>query len=260
MTTAGHPPGDFCWNELGTRGAAAAKRFYAQLFGWGMQDLPMGPGFTYTLIQIDGKDVGGLYDLQGAQFEGVPPHWLTYIAVEDVDQSAQQGASLGGTVLQPPMDVPNVGRMAFLKDPQGAAFAIFKGGQHHGAARLGSVPGTFCWNELSTADTAAARTFYTRLFGWTTKVDAGPMPYTEFMNGGVPIGGMIQIQPAWGPVPPNWMGYVLVEDCDAIVRKAGSLGGSAIRPCMDIPKVGRFAVLSDPQGAVIAVIKLDNPL
>src|SRR5207247_1819898 len=150
----------------------------------------------------------GLYEMQGTQFDGVPPHWLTYVAVEDVDASAQSGASLGGNVLMPPMDIPNVGRMAVLKDPQGAVFAIFKFGPHVGAAQLGPVSGAFCWNELATTDAKAATNYYTKLFGWTTKPDSGSMPYTEIMNGGIPIGGMLEVQPEWGNVPPHWMGYI----------------------------------------------------
>ena len=259
VAAAYYPPGFFCWNELGTRGAESAKRFYGQLFSWETQDVPMGPEGTYTLIKIDGKDIAGLYEMTGAHFEGVPPHWLSYIAVANADASAKQAAALGGTVLSAPFDVPNVGRMAVIKDPQGAVFAIFQAGAHPGAARLGLLPGAFCWNELATTDTSSAMNFYRKLFGWEAKTDTSSMPYTEFIMQGTPGAGMLQIGPDWGNVPPNWMPYVAVADCDAGARKAASLGGKVIRAPTDIPNVGRFAVLGDPQGAVFAIIKLSAP-
>ena len=111
-------------------------------------------------------------------------------------------------MLSAPFDVPNVGRMAVIKDPQGAVFAIFQPGAHPGASRLGLLPGAFCWNELATTDRSSAMNFYRKLFGWEAKVDTGPMPYTEFKMQGTPGAGMLQIRPDWGNVPPNWMPYV----------------------------------------------------
>jgi len=100
-------------------------------------------------------------------------------------------------------------------------------------------------------------TFYTQLFGWDAKTDKGDTPYTEWLLPGMPpFGGMMQIDERWGNVPSNWMGYVMVDDCDASFAKAVELGASQCVPPSDIENVGRFAVLSDPQGAMFAVIKL----
>ena len=248
--------GEFCWYELGTTNVDDARRFYAALLGWGTTDVPMGPMGIYTLFQHQGQDLAGMYKLEGPQFAGVPPHWMTYVAVDHVDATVGMARAIGGTVLAEPMDVPNVGRMAFLKDPQGAAFAVFQAGEHAGSGKFDIAPNTFGWSELMTTDPAAATKFYQKLFPWGAKPSAAGMAYTEWQVGGCSIGGMMKLDPHWGDVPPHWMNYVAVADCDATAAKASSLGGTTIVPPQDIPNVGRFAVLADPQGATFAVIKL----
>lgn len=256
--TTEYAPGMFCWFELGTSDAAAAKKFYTELFGWKANDTPAGPDMVYTLLQIDGKDVGALYELNPEQkSQGVPPHWLSYVAVSSVDESVSKARQLGATVLMGGFDVFDLGRLAVLQDPTGAQFAMWQARSHIGA-RLRDEPNTLCWTELSTKDTAKAGEFYTKLFGWGTKVsdDAG-FAYTELLCNDRPIGGMMQIAPEWGDVPPHWLGYIAVNDCDATAEKATSLGGKVKNPPTDIPNVGRFAVIQDPQGAVFATIKLN---
>jgi len=248
--------GEFCWYELGTTSVDAARSFYTSLLGWSTTDVPMGPMGIYTLFQHGGQDLAGMYKLEGPQFAGVPPHWMTYVAVDDVDATTTKARALGATILAEPMDVPNVGRMAFLKDPQGAAIALFQAGEHPGAGRFDKAPNTFGWSELATIDPAGATKFYTALFGWGAKPSAEAMAYTEWQTGGCSIGGMMKIDPTWGNVPPHWLNYIGVADCDATVAKAASLGGKVVLPPKDIPNVGRFSVLADPQGAHFAVIKL----
>ena len=212
------------------------------------------PG-EYILLKQNGKDIAGLYELAGEMFEGVPSHWMSYVTVEDVDQAAEKAAKLDGNVLAPPMDIPGVGRMAFLQDPTGAQIAVFKPGEHVGTAE----DGPFGWSELSTGDTAKAESFYTSLFGWGAKSDKGaPVAYTEFQVGERSIAGMMELDPkmAAANVPPHWMPYVMVDDCDAISGKAAELGAQLLVPPTDIPDVGRFSVFMDPTGASLAVIKL----
>src|SRR5688572_30736067 len=111
-TMTSYTPGSFCWNELVTNDSASAKSFYSALFGWNINDQEMDPGNYYTMLEIDGKSVGALYGMDKAQLErGVPPHWNAYISVENVDESSAKAASLGGTVILPPFDVMEVGRM-----------------------------------------------------------------------------------------------------------------------------------------------------
>jgi predicted enzyme related to lactoylglutathione lyase len=256
---AAYEKGEFCWYELGTRDINAAVKFYTELANWGTQTHDMGEQGVYYLFQVDGGDVGGGYQMGGPQFEGVPPHWMPYVWVDDVDAVAAEAARLGGNVVAPPMDVPNVGRMAFLQDPHGAHFAIFLGKEHQGAARLSPKSGTFCWTELMTPSAAEARDFYAKLLGWTTSEVpmAGGTPYTVFHVKGKPAAGMMQMEgPQFRGVPPNWISYLSVTDCDRWVARALERGATVHVPPQDVPGTGRFSVLQDPTGAVFSVIKL----
>lgn len=258
--TPEYAPGTFCWVELGTVDGEAAKQFYTQLFNWGFVDVPMGPGGVYTMLTQDGKEVGALYTMPSEMTsQGIPPNWLSYVSVASADESAAKATALGGTLFKEPFDVMDVGRMAVVQDPAGAVFAIWQAGTHRGIG-LANVPNSLCWNELATTDSAKAGDFYTALFGWGKNVQQmGEMTYTSFMNGERPAGGMYEPPPPG--VPPHWLAYFAVEDTDAMVTKANELGASTVMPAMDIPGIGRFAVLADPQGAVFAMIKLaDRPL
>jgi predicted enzyme related to lactoylglutathione lyase len=258
--TPNFKPGTFCWVELGTSDSAAAKKFYTELFGWTTDDRPAGPGMVYTMLKLDGKDAGALYQITPEMAaEGVPPHWLSYASVANADESATKAKDLGGTVLKGPFDVTTVGRMAVVQDPTGAVFALWQAGTHHGAGVV-NVPNSHCWNELSTGDTDKAGDFYTGLFGWSKNVQQmGPMTYTSFMNGDRPAGGMYKPGPELGNVPPHWLVYFAVDDTDAKVAQVRELGGTTLLPAMDIPGTGRFAVVQDPQGAAFGIIKLENP-
>jgi uncharacterized protein len=250
-------PGDFCWAELATTDGPGAKKFYSDLFGWTAQDIPVGPGMIYTMLKLDGKDVGALYE-KGEMMKDVPTHWATYVNVISADEIAAKAKSLGGTVMKEPFDVMDVGRMAVIIDPTGAAFCIWQAGTHSGFGIKGQ-PNTPCWFELLTNDTGKAADFYSKLLGWTPENHGGgPMEYTEWMLGGTAIGGMMQIAPHMGPMPPNWGMYFAVDDCDAAFQKATSLGGTSCLPPTDIEHVGRFAIVQDPQGAYFSIIKL-NP-
>jgi uncharacterized protein len=122
MTNPFKQHGAFSWYELMTPDPVAAQSFYADLFGWQMRDqeMPMG---TYTVIAVNGKEVGGLMAPPPGS-EGIPPHWGLYITVDDVDASLAKAQSLGATVLMPPMDVADVGRLATIRDPQGAVLNL----------------------------------------------------------------------------------------------------------------------------------------
>ncbi len=246
-----HEPGSFCWTELATTDDGSAKKFYTTLFGWGFEDSPAGPDMIYTMLKKKGKNVGALYKL-GPQQKGVPPHWNTYVSVASADESAKKARELGGKVLMDPFDVMDVGRMAIVENPQGAMLSLWEPKKHIGAEVM-NEPNAMCWCELQTTDTDSANRFYTGLFGWGTKVGGD---YTEWLRGGTSIGRTMKIQKEWGPVPPNWLVYFCVDDCDTAAKKAGELGGEAIVSPSDIPKTGRFSVLRDPQGAVFAVVKL----
>ena len=255
-----YKPGTFCWVELGTTDGPAAKKFYTELFGWSANDNPMGPGMVYTMLLLDGKNVGALYQMEPERLaQGVPPHWASYVSVTSADETAAKAKELGATVLVDSFDVMTFGRMAVIQDPTGAVFALWQPKDHPGAEVV-NVANSFCWNELMTTDTAKDGEFYSSLFSWTKDTqNFGPLEYTMFANDGRPAGGMLQITPEMGKIPSNWVVYFAVDNCDATVEKAASLGGSVMKPADDIPNIGRFAILRDPQGGMFAVIKLQNP-
>ncbi|MHC5113781.1 MAG: VOC family protein [Planctomycetota bacterium] len=124
------PPavGTFCWNEVLTRDVAQCKGFYTKLFDWTTDEMDMGGGNMYTMFKSGDTHTGGCMKMDGPQFENVPPHWLAYIAVDDVDACAKQAESLGGKVCCPPTDLP-VGRFAIIQDPGGAVFGVWKSKQ-----------------------------------------------------------------------------------------------------------------------------------
>jgi len=255
-----YKPGTFCWIELGTSDDNAAKTFYTQLFDWDYVDNPMGPDAVYTILKLNGKDVGGLYKLMPDMVaQGIPPHWLSYIAVSNVDETAEKVKTAGATLMKEPFDVATIGRMAVVQDPTGAVFALWQAKDHKGSG-IYNVPNSFCWNELGTTDTKKAGEFYSNVFGWTREdFSESPIEYTMFKNGDRGAGGMYKITPEMGPIPPNWLVYFAVDDCDAKVQKATELGAKVMKPADDIPGIGRFAILLDPQGAAFAIIKLENP-
>jgi hypothetical protein len=258
MATEPYDHGRFCWTDLATSDAKAAKRFYGPLFGWSFEDIPMGEGDSYTMARLDGADVGGLYRMLAEQLSaGVPPHWSAVVAVDSCDATVDQVPALGGRVLQPPFDLA-AGRMAVIADPQGAALSLWqRDSLHAGAARLGYVHGTLCWTELDTTDTAAAAAFYGPLMGWATRSTPMPDgPYTEFLLGDTSVAGMMAIRPEWGDVLPNWLVYFTVADCAASAAQVSELGGAVLNGPFDVPGVGPMAVVRDPQGAVFAVIEM----
>ncbi len=262
MEVQKHSPGAFCWIELGTTDQEAAKKFYHELFDWESNDFPIGPDGNYTIFKKRDLDVAALYQLQKEQLDlGVPPHWLVYVSSSDVDASAEAVKAAGGTIVMGPIDVMEEGRMVVVQDPTGATFAIWQPKKNIGVKMI-NEDNTMCWHELHTRDVTAAKDFYGKVFGWMSQTKGeGPDSYTEFYRGEgserQANGGMMAIREDWGEVPSNWMVYFAVSDCDALTAKAESLGGRICMPPMDIPGVGRFSVIQDPQGAAFSVIKLD---
>jgi hypothetical protein len=252
-----YEPGTFCHVDLGTSDHAGAKKFYGALFGWEMEDMPAGPDMVYTMCRLNGHDVAAIAQMSpDMQAQGIPPMWNSFVSVANVDETARCAKELGGAVLTEPMDVFDVGRMAVVQDPTGGVIVAWQAGTFVGAT-LVNVPGCFCWNELVTHDPQKATDFYTGLLGWNTHVmNMGKFDYTTFLVGERANGGMMQIQPDWGDMPPSWSVYFAVEDCDAAVEKAQSLGGKLFVPPTDIPDTGRFAMVQDPQGAAFYLIKM----
>ena len=256
MEVTAYEPGTPSFIDLATSDLDGAKAFYSALMGWGTVDMPMGDGGVYTMLQKNGKDVAGAYEISEEMAAmGVPPHWVTYITVADADAAAAAVLGSGGAIIQEPFDVMNAGRMAVAQDPTGASFNMWQAKESIGSY-LTREPGTLLWNELQTDDLEAAADFYADVLGWqtqATEMENGSI-YTSFMLGEASVAGMMEIQPDWGPVPPNWSIYLEVEDADAAVEATKKLGGKQEMPVMEVPEAGRFVLIQDPQGAYLYVM------
>ncbi len=258
MDNVTHAPGTFCWPELTTSDGPGAQKFYTALMPeWTAQADEIPGGGVYIMLQMNGASVGAMFQMtEEMKGMGIPPNWLSYVSVEDVEASASKAKELGGTVVQGPMDVMEIGRMAVLRDPFGATFALWQPKAVCGMQFNDGRPGTACWFELATRDEDRSATFYSNLFDWKPETVPSPMTtYTIFSKDGEKKAGMLKMTEEWGECPPNWMVYFAVDDCDAAAKRAAANGGEVMVPPTDIPPWGRFSVIKDPQGAMVSLIK-----
>ncbi|MGH9026288.1 MAG: VOC family protein [Acidimicrobiia bacterium] len=239
-----------CWVELATTDIAAARAFYGDLFGWQFNEGPLPDGGVYVIPHLRDRSVAGMYEQRGDQ-RHAPPHWLLYVSVNDVDDTASRITALGGSLTGAPVDVMESGRMAVLQDPTGAAVALWQARKAIGS-RVVNEPGAFSWAELATRDPGRAAEFYCGLFGWSADVK-GDGHYTEYLDEDRVVAGMLTMDERFGDAPPHWLTYFGVSDCDGAAALVGSKGGGVDMPPSDIPNGGRVAVVSDPQGARFAV-------
>ncbi len=253
----------FCWFELATTDQIGAKQFYQSLFGWEVEDQPIGPAEVYTLFRIRGRDVAAASTMREDQRrQGVPPNWLVYIAVESADRAAEQAAFHEASIVAPPFDVIDQGRMAVIQGPSGAMFAVWQAKQHSGIGVSGE-PHTVCWADLATPDQAGAAHFYTDLFGWKmvegkSMAPAKPGTYFHIVNGDQFIGGIPPSEHHQPQTPSHWLIYFEVRSCDASIDQARTLGATVHMEPTTIGETGRMAVLANPQGAVFALFEPGN--
>ena len=249
--------GTYAWYELLTTDTAGATAFYKSVVGWDIAVWNPGPP-PYHMLKAGEAGVGGLMELpEQARAMGAPPHWIAYIEVDDVDAAAGQIEKLGGRVLVPPMDVPNIGRWCTAADPHGAVFSAFKSANPDGMAPPSGV-GTFCWAELMTPDTDGAWDFYAALFGWdkTESMEMGPAgTYQMFGAAGrkASLGGMMH-KPAEIPGPAVWNYYIVVDDLTRALGATTAGGGQILTGPMQIPGGAWVAIAMDPQGAAFALL------
>jgi uncharacterized protein len=215
----------------------------------------MGEGRFYTFFKQDGEDIAGISPMP-AEMQGVPSLWLNYVSVTDVDALIDRIKALGGTVMGEPFDVFDNGRMLMLQDPTGADICLWQPRTHIGATVV-NVPGAMTWNQLSTRDTEKAKAFYGQLFDWTFITEDGG--YITIMNKDRPNGGIVQITPEMGDMPPHWATFFSVSDLDAALEKVKALGGQVVSPVIDSPGIGRFVSIMEPTGAACTLIQLEQP-
>jgi predicted enzyme related to lactoylglutathione lyase len=260
-TLTANAPGTFCWLELHAHDPQAAQRFYSAFFGWTPEETRIGPGENdvYTVYRLDGQPAAASVAMMAEQrSQGMPPSWLSYIAVEDADAAAARARELGGTVLMGPFDAMELGRMAIVQDPAGAVFAVWQAKTNPGIG-VREEPGALGWSELATTDAARAQDFYAGLFGWKPETTNMGMEYTTFTGTTGMVGGMYAITPQMQGMHPCWLPYFVTTDTDAAAEKARSLGATVMAGPQDIPGIGRFAMIQDPQGAMFYVIRFDMP-
>jgi len=251
-----HPAGSFCWIELHTTDQNAAKGFYNTLFGWEVQDMPMGPAGVYTIFKLQGRDAAAGCSLRPDETaQGIPSHWMIYITVENADAAVAKAQQLGGKILAPAFDVMDAGRMAVVQDPTGAIFCPWQPNTSNGIGIV-HVHGTLCWADLSTADPKRASDFYSGLFGWQLINDPkDPSGYLHIKNGEHHIGGIPPAAHRQPGTPAHWLAYFLADDVDATANKAKEMGAKLYLPPMSTAGVGRMSVIADPQGAVFSIFK-----
>jgi predicted enzyme related to lactoylglutathione lyase len=242
-----YTPGTFSYAELATSDATAAQAFYGRIFGWSFQEIPMGEGMPpYHPIHLGELQVGALFA------SDQPPHWNSYVTVESADAAAARAAELGATVVADAFDVMDLGRMAVIADPAGAALSLWEAKAHIGS-QVVNAPGALAWNDLITPDPEGAERFYGGLFGWTFEEIPGSGGYRVIRNGERSNGGVF---PSADVPQPAWIPYFGHADVDAVLGELEGLGGRVFSGPVEVP-AGRFAVLADPQGAMFAVLTGD---
>lgn len=265
VTDMRYPHGFPGWVDLSTTDPDAATSFYTGLFGWTAERVPTGGGSDYTMLSLDGRLVCGLGQQAPGTPPGVPPSWTTYVLVGDLDELVAATPDAGGLVLLPAMDVLTSGRMAMVADPSGAALGLWQPRDHQGAD-LFDEPGALCWNELQSRDLAAALPFYEELFGWRWERSAGggsdyfvahldakgdgAQGVDTSVAGAMPTPGTVPAS-----VPSTWNVYLAVASLDASLTTARDLGARVVVEAMEVSS-GRFAVLADPQGAVLSLMEM----
>jgi predicted enzyme related to lactoylglutathione lyase len=262
MTTfSGYSAGSPCWYELATTDQEAAKRFYAELFGWVPKDVPIPEGGNYSIFQLGDRDVGAAYTMMpDQQAAGMPSYWAVYFAVASADDMAARAVALGGKQMAAPMDVMDVGRMAVIADPEGAVFCLWQPKSHAGAGAV-HENNAVGWVELATRDSRKAAHYYAHLFGWKVREQPHPVAghYQMFSVDSYDWGGMLPMNADWGQTPAHWHLYFRVADCDAAAEKLKALGGKVMAGPFDGAGVGRIAVVTDPQGATFYLITFRAP-
>ena len=251
-----HKHGTFCWLDLATTDTNAAKAFYTEIFGWEILDIPVAENYVYTMLNLNGKPVAALNEMQPAQREmNIPPYWLSYVAVDNADEIMATVSENGGTVCMPVMDVMEEGRMGLLQDPEGAFLGIWQAKNMPGFYYK-EISGSVCWFEHGSHDRDKSIPFLEKTFGWTSKTNPmGEMVYTTFFLGEEMVCGLYEMTPDMAQIPSHWLPYFTIGNMDESLEKIVGLNGKILMPKMFVQGVGHFAVVSDPQGGVFGLLQ-----
>jgi uncharacterized protein len=253
-TAVAHKP---VWTDLAATDPKAAAKFYSAVFGWKVEVSPDPQYGGYATAKAGGKDVAGITP---KQMEQQPSAWTVYIGTANAAETAKKAEAAGAKIIAPVMEVGDQGHMAIIQDPSGAYLGLWQAGTMHGSQSTGA--NSMGWAELNARGFNKAEPFYKKLFGWGEKkspMGEGQPEYTEFQLGGTSIAGgteMNEMVPA--QVPSYWLVYFNVDSVDKAFDKVLAEGGKEMLSPMDMPG-GRFAIVSDPEGAAFGLLKMEAP-
>jgi predicted enzyme related to lactoylglutathione lyase len=240
------PNGTPCWIDYGVPDVEGAKALYTSMLGWTYDGGDPEYG-GYLTCRVNGRAAAGMAPQQDPND---PPRWTTYFATDDAAAAARRVTEAGGTVVVEPMEVGPMGTMVIALDPQGNPFGLWQAGQHTGV-QIYNEPGALVWNEAAVDDPAAARAFYTAVFGFRFDEVDGAQGYTTFATDGRALGGLGGSQPGHAK---GWVTCFSVASTDDAVAAIEAGGGKVTMAAQDTP-FGRFAVVEDPWGAAFSVMQ-----
>jgi len=254
-TAVAHKP---VWTDLSTSDPKAAGKFYSSVFGWKVEVNPDPQYGGYALAKAGGKDVAGIGP---KQMDEAPTAWTVYIGTPNAAETAKKAEAAGAKVIVPVMEVGEQGHMAIIQDPSGAYLGLWQAGKMQGSQSTGS--NAMGWAELNARGFHKAEPFYKKLFGWGEKKTPAsaenPTEYTEFQLDGKSVAGAMEMNPMVpAEVPSYWMVYFNVDNVDKAFDKVIAEGGKEMVSPQDMPG-GRFAIVSDPQGAAFGLLKMEAP-
>jgi predicted enzyme related to lactoylglutathione lyase len=253
-------PGKIIWRDLLTNDPAASQKFYGELFGWEFESVGTASNLesdsSYTLIRHNGQLIGGMIDTLALNGRRDISQWVVLMSVEDVDASTEAVTANGGTIITPPTDLQSRGRLAVIRDAEGALLGLLETRDGDPRDSDPDVDG-FLWDELWTSDVGSADAFYTKVAGLTKgTVDVDGMQdtaptYSLLKAGDTPRAGIMP-NPLEG-LDPVWVSYIRVEDPAAITSRVAELGGRVIVEAGPRPVGGEVAFVAGPSGAGIAL-------
>ena len=242
------------WYELMTTDPTAAEKFYRAVVGWSSAPFEQSPQ-PYTMFMRSGEiPVGGV--MKTPEGLNAPPFWSVYVGVPKLEEAASHIKRLGGSECSPVIDVPTVGRMQMMNDPQGASFYIYEPSSSERGPEVPAEIGEASWHELMTTDAPAALKFYSEVFHWepSEAMDMGEMgKYYMFNRPHGMIGGIMNKPPQMADVPPNWQIYFRVPDINAAIERIKANGGQILNGPMEVPGGDMIVNAMDPQGAAFSL-------
>ena len=239
------------WYELLTTDKDAAEKFYSAVVGWTTAPFDGSPQPYSMFVRGETPAAGVMTIPEGMN---VPPHWVMYIGVPNLEAAVSQIERSGGVAMSPVIEVPNIGRMRTMFDPQKAMFSVYEPSSAP-PPEAAPVHGDVSWHELYTEDADAAMKFYQQTFGWrpTNAMDMGPMGKYQMFGRSFDLGGIMKKPAEMAQVPPHWGLYFNVPDVNAAAERVKANGGQVLNGPMEVPGGDLIVNCMDPQGAAFSL-------